>query len=90
MDAYAKAYGLSISVKPNPAREWAAFDYTLPANTSTAIISIKEITGKTIAEFQVNSKQGQKVWDTRHVSPGVYIYTINAGGMIQSGKIIIK
>lgn len=90
MDALAEAYGLSISVKPNPAKAWAAFDYTLPSGSTSAIISIKEITGKTITEIPVSGKQGQEIWDTRNIPPGVYIYTINANGMLQSGKIIIQ
>ena len=85
-----KAYGLSISVKPNPAKQWAAFDYTLPNDQSTATITITDVTGGKIEALQVSGSQGQKLWDTRNIKPGVYIYTLQSAGFNQSGKIIIS
>jgi hypothetical protein len=83
-------FGLSINVNPNPASTWAAFDYTLANNESIGIIRITDITGKDIITFDINKKQGQLVWDTRTVKPGVYIYTIASSGSSTSGKLIIK
>jgi hypothetical protein len=85
-----RAYGLNISVKPNPAKQWAAFDYTLPGDETEATITITNATGAVIEILEVNGKQGQKLWDTRKVKPGVYIYTIKLAGFSQSGKIVIR
>jgi len=90
MDALNQVYGLEISVKPNPAKQWAAFDYILPENKSKATITIRDVTGKTIEVLQVNGQQGQKLWDTRQIEHGVYIYTLKVAGLSKSGKIIIS
>jgi hypothetical protein len=83
-------YGLSISVKPNPASQWAAFDYTLPAGHTSATIVISDLSGKTIEVMQVKGTQGQQLWDTRDIKPGVYLYTLKSESFSQSGKIIVS
>jgi len=83
-------FGLSINVNPNPASTWVAFDYNLANSESIGIIRITDITGKEVIAFDVNEKQGQMVWDTRTVKPGVYIYTLTSTGYSTSGKLIIK
>jgi hypothetical protein len=40
--------------------------------------------------FVLVSKLGQQIWDTRAVKPGVYFYTLNAGGFSKHGKIVIS
>jgi len=84
-----KIYGLEITAKPNPATDWVAFDYTLPENESTAILTLTDITGKTIESFNLNGKQGQKVWDTRDVKSGTYIYTLKVASFNKTGKIVL-
>jgi len=90
MKSLVGALGLDITVKPNPAQEWAAFDYTLPKGESEATITITDIVGKTIVVFIVNGQQGQKIWDTRNIDNGIYIYTLKTAGLIKSGKIIVN
>lgn len=89
-NALGKAYGLNISVKPNPAKQWAAFDFTLPCDETEATITITNATGSTVAILEITGQQGQKLWDTRDIKHGVYIYTIKTPGFSQSGKIVIS
>jgi hypothetical protein len=89
-DALAKAHGLSISVKPNPANNWAAFDFTLPGDATEATLTIANSMGTTVEILQLTGQQGQKIWDTRKVNPGVYIYTLTVSSFSQSGKIVIN
>jgi len=84
-----KIYGLDISAKPNPATDWVAFDYKLPESESTATLTLTDITGKTIESFNLNGQQGQKVWDTRDIKPGTYIYTLKVASYNKTGKIAI-
>jgi hypothetical protein len=84
-----KIYGLDITAKPNPATDWVAFDYKLPENESTANLTLTDITGKTIESFNLNGQQGQKVWDTRDIKPGTYIYTLKVASYNKTGKIAI-
>lgn len=78
-----------ISIYPNPATELATFDYTLPESSTSGTIFITDISGRMMAKIPITSNQGQKIWDSRAVSPGIYYYTIIAERAVQSGKIII-
>ena len=83
-------YGLSINVKPNPASTWVAFNYSLPVYANEAVITITDLQGKKVTSFTLAGKIGQKVWDTRAVKPGTYLYSFVAGSTTRNGKIIIK
>jgi hypothetical protein len=88
-DAFNKAFGPEIDVKPNPASEWTTFNYTLPDSKTEGIIKISDVNGKIFETIVVSGIQGQKVWDTRKIQPGVYIYTFSVNGISKSGKIVI-
>ncbi len=84
-----KIYGLDISLKPNPARQWAAFDYTLPETETTGTITITNANGVVVKTLQVSGHQGQKLVDTRKLPSGMYLYTIKSGGYTKTGKMVI-
>ncbi len=88
-DAFNQVFGPKIEVRPNPASEWTSFNYTLPDNEAEGIIKISDVTGKVFETFIVSGQQGQKVWDTRKVKKGVYLYTFTVNGLSKSGKIVI-
>nr|NQU91426.1 T9SS type A sorting domain-containing protein [Bacteroidota bacterium] len=83
-------FGGSIDVNPNPANDWTSFKYTLPSNESEAVIKISNVMGEIIDVFTVSGQQGQKIWDTRKIKPGVYFYTFVVNDLKKSGKIIVK
>ncbi|HAH60184.1 MAG TPA: hypothetical protein DCL86_18785, partial [Bacteroidales bacterium] len=66
--------GLTIIATPNPANNWVAFNYTLPMNSSEGILKVTDMNGRFIVQFSVSNSQGQKIWDTREVNKGLYIY----------------
>ena len=82
--------GIEISAKPNPARAWTAFDYVLPDADSKGSILITDVSGRLIETIHVSGTQGQEVWDTRDVKAGVYFFTLNAGGINKTGKIVVS
>jgi hypothetical protein len=84
------ASDLSVTVKPNPAGEWAAFDYTLPNNSATALLTIIDAFGRMIETFTLTGRQGQKLWDTRLLPAGIYFYSLKAGTSSKTDKVIIK
>lgn len=84
-----KLSGISVEVHPNPAKKWAAFDYTLPEEENQGVITISNARGETVEKLPVQVQKGQKLWDTRTVESGVYFYTLKSGGNTQSGKIVI-
>ncbi len=84
-----QALGVSLTVEPNPARDWAAFDYTLPETEGKGAIKISDVRGKVIKTVEVSGTQGQYVWDTRQVKPGVYFYTFVVNGTGTTSKLVI-
>ncbi len=87
---YGQAYGINITAGPNPATDWVAFDYSLNNDNATGYIKITDVAGKPVTTIPVTGRQGQKIWDTRQVSPGVYFYTFSASGVNKSGKIVVS
>ena len=85
-----KLSGIEITVRPNPAKEWAVFDYTLPNDVSQGVIRISDVAGKEITSIPISGRQGQQIWDTRMLKPGVYYYTLSAAGFSRHGKIAIN
>jgi hypothetical protein len=85
-----KLSGIEITVVPNPAKDWAAFNYTLPANATSGVIVINDASGREVASMPVSGKQGQKIWDTREIKSGVYFYTLHVSGFNKSGKIVVS
>jgi len=88
--AFAVMFGGSIVVNPNPARDWTAFEYTLPGSKTEGIIKITDVTGNNIQMFTVSGEQGSKIWDTRKIKPGVYFYEFVVNGYSKTGKIIVN
>ncbi|MDX9771640.1 MAG: S8 family serine peptidase, partial [Tenuifilaceae bacterium] len=78
-----------ISVHPNPAKTWVSFDYTIPGSSSNANLEIRDATGKLVYQTTLENKQGQYVWDTRDIAPGLYYYTMKTTHGIKSGKVTV-
>jgi len=84
------AGGFGLRVYPNPAKEWITFDYSLPHDATQGILIISDITGKTLETMEVQGNQGSKLWDTRKLPKGVYLYTLTSAGFSETGKIVIS
>ncbi|MFA5418488.1 MAG: T9SS type A sorting domain-containing protein, partial [Bacteroidales bacterium] len=84
------ARGFGLMVYPNPASTWAQFEYTLPRNATDGSIIITDITGKWIETIVLQSNQGSKLWDTRKLPKGVYLYTLKSVGLSETGKVVIS
>ena len=83
-------FGAKVDVKPNPAKDWAAFNFTLQDIDSEGVITISDVSGKLVATLQISGKQGQHVWDCRNIKPGIYIYKAETARFSKHGKLIIK
>ena len=87
---FIKSKGMEVVATPNPASTWVAFNYYLALTDTEGTITISDVTGRVIEAIKVTGNRGQKVWDIRRIKHGVYIYTVNAGGLSKSAKLIIK
>jgi len=78
-----------ITVHPNPAKTWVNFDYTVPGGSNNAMLEIRDAGGKLVYHTTLENKQGQYVWDTRNIAPGLYHYTLKTTHGIKTGKVTI-
>lgn len=84
-----KAFEPEIKAKPNPAKNWTTFSYKLPEMAGKAILEVSGAKGQIVQSVQLSDRQGQIIWDTRNIDPGVYIYTLKADGASKTGKVVI-
>lgn len=84
-----EAMGFIVSVCPNPATTWTTVDYTLPVRMSQATITVTNTLGVTMISAELNGNQGQKVLDLRGLADGVYVYIVQCGESIHSGKLVV-
>lgn len=79
----------TLVLMPNPATTWTAVDYNLPKDDTKATVTITSALGVTMLSSELNGRQGQKVLDLRHLSDGVYVYTVRCGEFVQTGKLVV-
>ena len=62
----------AFQIHPNPASAWAAFTYELPGNGATLHLRVRDSQGRVLFATPANGEEGQVVWDSRGLGPGVY------------------
>ncbi len=85
-----KLHEPQIEAHPNPASTWVSFDYQLAGMAETALLEITDTQGRQLHRVELSNKQGQYVWDTRQVSPGLYYYTLKTKQASKTGKLVIE
>jgi len=73
-----------FKVYPNPANDHVVFE---SQRITTGVITVSDIYGREVAKVAVTGEK--TVWDTRGVRPGVYLYHLNNGTYLASGKLMI-
>ncbi|MBM3403740.1 MAG: hypothetical protein FJY10_02480 [Bacteroidetes bacterium] len=84
-----KVFEPKVTVLNNPAVEWTAFYYRLPTPPENAYLRITDLNGNMITSFPVNNQDGEALWDTRTVSPGMYFYSLHNGKYSANGKVAV-
>lgn len=85
-----KLHEPKIEASPNPANSLVSFDYQLAGKAETALLEITDTQGRQVHRIELRNKTGQYVWDTRHISPGLYYYTLKTGQSSRTGKLVIE
>jgi hypothetical protein len=78
-----------VAVYPNPAIDELNVPFTLQAAANTTI-SLQNIVGQVVATKNfMNVSSGKAVFDTRHISPGVYVCTVSSDGERYTARVTI-
>ncbi|AXG72155.1 chaperone of endosialidase [Kordia sp. SMS9] len=75
---------------PNPFNNSATIRYTLPENVK-ANITIFDMAGKYIREYDLSNTKGQLVINSNEIGKGMFLYSLISGGeIIMTKKMIVK
>jgi len=97
--AYSQPYGISknaynnpVNVYPNPANHFTTLSYELFSAHPQTILRLTDVNGREIITFTLGENyEGQQLWDTRDVKPGVYVYQlVQNNKQVASGKVIVQ
>jgi hypothetical protein len=61
---------------PNPANDYASFDYDLPGTVNTAFLCIKNILGKEVQRIALDQASGKAIVNTSVLPAGLYLYSL--------------
>lgn len=84
-----RATASDVTQSPNPATTWTTVNYTLPGNTTKAVLTLTNMLGVNVLTKELEDVQGNKVIDLRGLATGVYVYTIQYEQFTETGKLVI-
>ncbi len=79
----------ALQIHPNPANNWTAFTFQLPGNRATLQLRIRDAQGRIAHSMQASGEEGQVVWDTRNVAPGVYTVELLRDGQVERTERLV-
>jgi len=89
---YLQSQYYQLRVFPNPASDYATFEWKLVNLESIARIRIIDPAGRVIETEDVNQLEGQWLWDTRGIARGLYLYEMRDenGELLAQGKLSLE
>jgi uncharacterized delta-60 repeat protein len=69
----------TLTAHPNPADTWVALNHHVPGNTGALTLAVRDMTGRLLHTITTGGPQGQSLWDSRNVLPGVYTVELQNG-----------
>jgi hypothetical protein len=85
------AVASALKVYPNPMTSSATISYTLAENSNVKL-DVYDISGRLVSNvFNGNQAKGDQkaTFERGNLTPGVYIYKLQAGSQVETGKIMI-
>ncbi|MDR0971738.1 MAG: T9SS type A sorting domain-containing protein [Bacteroidales bacterium] len=87
------ANSFDLKAYPNPATEKTTIEYTL-TNNANVVISVTDIMGREVVRFDQGSRAANTInrveLNTTNMNNGTYFYTINAGGIKETKKLVVN
>jgi hypothetical protein len=81
-----------IDVFPNPATDYVTFSFNFFKQDTPKYIRLYNQSGAQIQSFALGEvKEGQQLWDTRKLTPGIYLYEVyDDKRKTATGKVVIQ
>jgi len=77
-----------FEVYPNPAYDYVIIDYELKTEDKNSLIQISDNTGRIIKTITLNSAIGQKVFDCKGMTSGLYNFVLKTSRKVLETKRI--
>ena len=76
---------------PNPSNQQTWLAYSLPGHSGPVQLRIRDAQGRLAHTLQASGEEGQVVWDTRDVAPGVYtVELLREGKLERTERLVIQ
>jgi hypothetical protein len=85
----APAAAPALRIHPNPANNWVAMSYLLPGNTGAVSLVVRDAGGRVLHQLNAVGEQGQRVWDTRELAPGIYTVELRREGRVEHTERLV-
>jgi hypothetical protein len=72
----------NYTMQLNPASDYMTFSFELPEPQLSAKLTVSDALGKVVFQQDVNTENGQILWDTRSLANGNYIYTLKSNSEV--------
>jgi hypothetical protein len=80
----------SISIYPNPAREWITVKYSLKDNSNDAWFVLRNMLGATALKINLSGTSGIIKMPAADLNPGIYFYSLIVDNVVAStNKLVI-
>lgn len=77
--------------RPNPARDFAVFDYSLPSGTRSARLVVRNLTGTVVLDVPLSATGSRVRIETNSLNNGVYLYSFVVNEQIMlTRKLVIS
>ncbi len=81
----------ALRLHPNPASHWVAMSYHLPGYNGEVTLVVRDAGGRVLHQLKAAGEQGQRVWDTRELAPGVYVVELQGMGRVpHSARLVVQ
>jgi hypothetical protein len=75
-----------LSVYPNPVDFEATFQYSLPKDINSATVTVMNMLGNKVGEYELDISKNKAVISTADLSNGIYFYSLEVDGRVISTK----
>lgn len=88
---FIKTQYYQLKVYPNPASEYATFEWDLVDLESQTSLIILDASGRIVRQIPIDAMKGQWIWDTRTIPTGLYLYELrNQDELLSQGKLAVE
>ena len=74
---------------PNPSNQQTWLAYSLPGHSGPVQLRIRDAQGRLAHSIQASGEEGQVVWDTRDVAPGIYTVELLRDGHVERTERLV-